>query len=198
VIVRSAEARDVPRVAELHAERIGEGFLATLTPAFLRRLYRRAILSPHAFVLVATDGADRDDERVVGFAAGAHALGRFYRSFLLRDGLVAGAVAAPRLARSLPRVVETLRYPSSTDELPRAEVLAVAVDAGWTGRGVGRRLVKATTAEFGVHGIPAVKVVAGSDNRAALRLYEGCGFARRRTITIHGDARSEVLVWPSS
>jgi ribosomal protein S18 acetylase RimI-like enzyme len=196
VIVRPAAPRDVARVAELHVDRIHEGFLATFGTAFLRRLYRRALLSPEAFVLVAAGG--EHDSPVVGFVAGAHDLARLYRTFLLRDGLVAGVMAAPRLARSLPRVFETLRYPATTDELPRAEVLAVAVAADRTGQGVGHRLVDAAMSEFGARDTPAVKVVAGSANRPALRLYEGCGFARRRTITIHGQARSEVLVWPSS
>ena len=34
---------DVHAVAALHAERIAEGFLVTLGPAFLRRLYRRIV-----------------------------------------------------------------------------------------------------------------------------------------------------------
>jgi ribosomal protein S18 acetylase RimI-like enzyme len=203
VTVLTAQPRDAGRVAELHAERISEGFLATLGPTFLRLLYRRAVRSPDAFVLVATGcglpgGAQPGDEPVVGFVAGAHDLERFYRSFLVRDGVVAGVAAAPRVLRSLARVVETLRYPASTGELPSAEILAVAVDGRCTGRGIGRRLVRAATNEFDARGTPAVKVVAGSRNQAALRLYESCGFARRSTIAVHGDAPSEVLVWPSS
>jgi ribosomal protein S18 acetylase RimI-like enzyme len=203
VTVLTAQPRDTGRVAELHAERISEGFLATLGPTFLRLLYRRAVRSPDAFVLVATGcalpgSAQPGDKPVVGFIAGAHDLKRFYRSFLARDGVVAAAAAAPRLLRSFARVVETLRYPASTDELPTAEILAVAVDGRCTGQGIGHRLVHAATNEFDARGAPAVKVVAGSRNQPALRLYEGCGFARRRTIAVHGDAPSEVLVWPSS
>jgi ribosomal protein S18 acetylase RimI-like enzyme len=197
VRVRTAQPRDIHRVAALHIERIGDGFLSTLGPTFLRRLYRRAVRSPDAFVLVAVDDAP-GDETVAGFVAGAHDLRRFYRSFLARDGVPAAAAAGPRLIRSFGRARETLRYPASTDELPNAEVLAVAVDARFTGRGIGRELVEAATLEFRTHGVPAAKVVAGSANEPALRLYEGCGFARRGTITVHRDTPSEVLVWPSS
>jgi len=201
--MRAAQPRETTRVAELHADRISEGFLATLGPTFLRLLYRRAVRSPDAFVLVAT-GCERPgneqpgDEPVVGFVAGTGDLKRFYRSFLARDGVVAGIAAAPRLLRSFGRVVETLRYPASTDALPSAEILAVAVDGRCTGQGIGHRLVDAATNEFEARGVPAVKVVAGSRNQPALRLYESCGFARRSTIAVHGDAPSEVLVWPSS
>jgi ribosomal protein S18 acetylase RimI-like enzyme len=193
VILQTAGHADTRRIAELHAGRIDEGYLATLGPAFLRLLYRRAIRSPHAFVLVAVDG-----ERIVGFVAGATDLKRFYRSFLLREGILAAVASAPRLIVSFPRAVETLRYPGTTNELPGAEILAVAVDGACTRRGLGRRLVQAATQEFHERGVPAAKVVAGATNAPALHLYEGCGFVRRDTISVHGDARSEVLVWPSS
>jgi len=193
VIVRPALVSDVRRVAELHIDRIREGFLPTLGPAFLRRLYRRAVCSPRAFLFVASA-----DERVMGFVAGVDDLKRFYRSFLIRDGLVAGTVAAPRLIRSLKRTLETLRYPGTTDGLPNAELLAVAVDERCAEQGIGRRLVEAATSAFRERGVAAAKVVAGAGNTRALRLYEGCGFAPFRTIAVHGRASSEVLVWPSS
>jgi ribosomal protein S18 acetylase RimI-like enzyme len=193
VIVRDATAADVTRVAELHAARISEGFLARLGPRFLRRLYRRVERSPHAFLLVAEDRAD-----VIGFVAGSIDVRRFYRSFLARDALAAGAVAAPELLRSLPAALETLRYPAETDSLPQAEILAVAVDGGHAGQGVGRRLVDDATSELRRRGVQAAKVVAGADNTAALRLYESAGFARRCRITVHRGTDSEVLVWSSS
>ncbi len=191
--VRPALVRDARRVAELHATRITTGFLTRLGPRFLQLLYRRAATSPHAFVLVA-----EERELVAGFVAGASHLGRFYRSFLLRDGLAAAVVTAPRLARSLGKVVETLRYPATTSELPVAEILATAVDGSFTGNGVGRGLVEAGTAEFGRRGVSAAKVVAGCDNEAAIRLYERCGFAPVARIAVHAEAPSQVLVWHSS
>jgi ribosomal protein S18 acetylase RimI-like enzyme len=193
VTVRPASPGDVARVAELHVARIDEGFLASLGPRFLRRLYRRVTRSADAFLLVAVEG-----DEIVGFIAGASDLRRFYRSFLARDAIVAGFVAAPRLLRSAPRALETLRYPAEAGELPSAEILSVAVDEGSTGQGVGRALVAEGVAELRRRGVLAAKVVAGADNAAALRLYEGAGFARRRRIAVHRDTASEVLVWSSS
>lgn len=191
--VRSGSPEDVSRVAELHAARIDEGFLAELGTRFLRLLYRRVVRSPHAFLFVAVE---RDE--ITGFLAGASDLRRFYRSFVVRDAVAAGLVAGVRLLRSLPRAIETLRYPSGADDLPSAEILAVAVDVECTGRGVGRALVDESTAEFRRRGVRAAKVVAGAGNAAALRLYEGAGFTRRRRIAVHRGTDSEVLVWSSS
>lgn len=193
MIVREAKRADVPRVAALHAERISEGFLPTLGRPFLERLYRRVLASTDAFVLVA-----EDHDAVVGFAAGATDLGALYKRFVVRDGLIVGVRAAPRILRSLGRVIETLRYPSAEQDLPDAEILAVAVDVEAGGRGIGHALVDAATARLRELGATAVKVVTGADNEPALRLYRGCGYVARARLAVHEGTASEVLVWTPS
>ncbi len=130
--LRFAVLDDAWRLADLHARRINEGFLASLGPVFLGRLYRRVVRSPRAFAMVAEENG-----RIVAFCAAAENVGRLYREFMVRDGLVAGVVSAPRLVRSLPHVVETLRYPAATGELPDAEILAVVTDADAASKGWG-------------------------------------------------------------
>ena len=55
VVVRAATSQDAGSVADLHVRAISEGFLASLGPRFLRRLYARIAKSPHGFLLVACD-----------------------------------------------------------------------------------------------------------------------------------------------
>jgi ribosomal protein S18 acetylase RimI-like enzyme len=189
--IRSARAEEAAPAAALHAQRITEGFLPTLGPAFLSRLYRRIVRDPGSFLVVALD-----DGRVIGMAACTEDLSALYRAFVVRDGVLAGLRSAPRILRSLPRVVETLRYPGAEDaaELPDAEVLAVAVDAGHSGRGVGRAVLDAALAEFDRRATGAVKVVAGGDNEAALALYRGAGFVDAARLEVHAGTESVVLV----
>jgi len=195
VIPRLAVDVDAPRLAELHATRITDGFLPSLGPAFLERLYRRIVKSTDSFAYVVAD----ESGRIVGFAAATADVGQLYKSFARRDGLVAGVVAAPRLVRSWRRVLETLRYPAAERaDLPAAEILAVAVDADAAGRGIGRAVVDAATRRLADRGENAIKVVAGSDNVAALRLYESCGYRVRAHVEVHEGVSSEVLVWNSS
>jgi ribosomal protein S18 acetylase RimI-like enzyme len=195
VSIRLAVEADAPRLAELHAARITEGFLPTLGPDFLTRLYRRIARSPGAFAEVTTaDG----DPTVAGFAAAAIDTGRLYREFVRHDGVSAGLRAAPRLLRSWRRALETLRYPASATDLPAAEILAVAVDECAGGRGLGRALVDAATAELHARGVDRVKVVVGADNAIARRMYSACGFAVADRLELHEGAVSEVLVWNSS
>ena len=191
--IRFARLDDAPRLAGMHADRINEGFLASLGPVFLGRLYRRVVRSPGAFAVVAEENG-----RIVAFCAAAENVGRLYREFMLRDGIVAGVRSAPRLARALPHVLETLRYPSTTDELPDAEILAVVTDADVAGKGWGSLVVHETLREVGRRGCESVKVVAGASNEAALRLYERCGFSRVQQIEVHADVPSQVLVRSTS
>lgn len=191
--VRTATVADSARLAELHASRIGEGFLTSLGPRFLTRLYRRVALSPNAFAIAVSDHG-----RVVAFAAAAADVSRFYKEFLVRDGIMASLGSAPRVVRSIPRVLETLRYPALTAELPKAEILAVATDASALGQGYGSVALTRATRELERRGCTTAKVVAGASNDPALRLYRRNGFATHAEISVHGDVPSEVLVWPSS
>lgn len=194
MIVRPATDADLSQVADLHASRISEGFLSSLGVPFLARLYRRVLASADSFVLV----ADHGTVPTVGFVAGVADVGGLYRRFLIRDGLVAGVRAAPRLVRSLPRVLETLRYPTSASGLPDAEILAVAVGADMGGQGIGRALVAAAIEQFQRSGIRSAKVVTTPENAAALAMYRSCGFATTTAIEVHPGRASEVLVWTAS
>jgi ribosomal protein S18 acetylase RimI-like enzyme len=196
--VRRGTESDAAVAAELHASEISEGFLPSLGRPFLTRLYRRIVRSPGSFLLVAYD-----DGKTVGFIAGSDDVRRLYRSFLLRDGAIATLTSLPRIARSWRRVLETLRYPGGegTDEpeqpeLPRAELLAVAVAPEAQGRGLGLRLVEALTTEFTRRGVDAVRVVVGSGNDRAIRLYERSGFTTAARVEVHKGTPSQVLTWP--
>jgi ribosomal protein S18 acetylase RimI-like enzyme len=191
VSTRLATDSEAPAVAALHAERIAEGFLATLGPRFLTRLYRRMVRSPRAFVVVAgeRDGLD-------GFVAVAEDTRRFYREFLLREGVAAAAASARALLRSPRRVWETLRYGTGhAGNLPPAEVLSVAVAPRAAGRGLGTALVTAAVAELERRDIHAVRVVTAVGNTPALRMYERAGFTQCTRVVLHAGVEQEVLVW---
>ncbi|GIU87299.1 MAG: hypothetical protein KatS3mg009_1814 [Acidimicrobiia bacterium] len=191
--LRCGAASDAPHVARLHADRIGEGFLATLGVRFLTRLYRRIASSRHAFVVV----ADREGQ-VVGFVAVATTTGGLYREFLVRDGVAAAVAALPALARAPRRVWETLRYGTGprAGDLPDAEILALAVDPRAAGAGIGRRLAEAALRELGRRGVRSARVVTAVGNTAALATYRAAGFRPHGRTEVHRGTPQEVLVWP--
>ncbi len=176
----------------MHATRIRDGFLVQLGQPFLRRLYSRAVRSRRALVVVAAE-----DETVAGFVAATTDTGAFYREFLVRDGFAAGLAALPRIVRSLRSVLETLRYGVQDEKgLPKAEILAVAVQERTLARGIGTTLVESTLNELATLGIDSVRVVTAVENERAIRMYERAGFRRHGTTYVHRDILQAVLVWP--
>jgi ribosomal protein S18 acetylase RimI-like enzyme len=191
--LRTGRTGDAAAVAALHAERIGEGFLVTLGPRFLTRLYRRIALSPAAVLVVAED----DSQRIVGFVAAATSTRRLYGDFLRRDAVPGGLAAAPAVLRSPRRVWETFRYGNTDDgDLPAAEVLSIAVAADAGGRGIGGALLAAALERLAESGAPAARVVTAVGNDPALAMYERAGFRRRTRTEVHAGVPQEVLVWP--
>lgn len=195
VTIRFATLEDVPAAAEIHATRISEGFLVTLGPAFLRRLYRRVVLSQRSFLLVADDS-----HGVRGFVAVAENTGALYREFLLHDGFAGALSAASGIARSPRAVLETLSYGlrggGHEGDEGGAEILATGVAAECGRRGIGARLVRAAIDELTRRGVTAARVVTAAGNVAAVRMYEKGGFRSGGHDEVHRGVTQELLVWP--
>jgi ribosomal protein S18 acetylase RimI-like enzyme len=198
MIRRFATDADVRAVAALHADRIAEGFLVTLGPAFLRRLYRRILRAPGAFVIVADDpDAAARAHHVIGFIAVAENTGALYREFLLRDGLVAAVAATPGIVRAPGPVWETLRYGLRGGENgPAAEVLSTAVAAEYGGRGVATALVQSAVEELQRRGAASARVVTAVGNLAAVKAYERGGFRPVGLDEVHHGVAQQLLAWP--
>lgn len=203
--VRIATSRDVPAVADLHCAAIDEGFLSTLGDRFLSRLYARIVASPHGFLLVADHPPPGDPAQgIAGFVAGSADIGRLYREFFWRDGASVVASSGARLARSLPQVVETLRY-GTTDDAARSgtsepdrpsdetELLSLAVDGRTRGRGVGTALVEAFLSTASAAGAASARVVVGARNDRAIALYARAGFSEATRLEVHPGRESRVM-----
>jgi ribosomal protein S18 acetylase RimI-like enzyme len=190
--LRRAGVADAGAMSALHASCIAEGFLVTLGPRFLRRLYRRVVLSPRAFAFVIDT-----PQGVTGYIACAIDTGAFYREFAARDALVAGAVALPRLLRTPRPVWETWRYGARAGATGEAaEVLALAVAPESRGRHLGGALVAAAVTELHERGVTSARVVTATGNISAVRAYELAGFRRSGTDEVHRGVSQEVLKWP--
>lgn len=192
VAVRPATDADAIAAAALHAGQISQGFLSLLGTGFLERLYRRIGRSPESFLLIADSRGT-----TIGFIAGSTDVAALYRSFLLRDGIPAGLRAAGRLIAGWRRVLDTLGHGSSkgTGVGRGAELLAIAVDPSWQGRGAGRTLVAAFLDEVGTRGCDAAHVVVGADNTGAVALYERTGFATVERFELHPGTESLLMQW---
>jgi ribosomal protein S18 acetylase RimI-like enzyme len=186
--LRLGEPRDAAATASLHAQLIADGFLSSLGPGFLGRLYGRITRVEGSFLLIAEAGGS-----VIGFIAGSEALGALYRSFLWRDGIAASLSAPLQLVTTLPRVLETLRHGRTEGGVEGGELLAIAVDPRWRHRHVGRQLVEGFLGELERRGARAARVVVGSGNAAAIALYRQAGFTPTRTFEMHRGTQSVLM-----
>jgi ribosomal protein S18 acetylase RimI-like enzyme len=196
--VRFATEADAGAVAALHADRITDGFLTTLGPAFLARLYRRIARSSRAFIVVMDDPGSSDERgRICGFVAVADDTGALYREFLLHDAPAAAVTAVGGIVRAPTAVWETLRYGLRGGEhAPGAEVLSTAVAADCGGRGIASRLVSAAVDEMRRRGAGSARVVTAVGNLAAVKAYEHGGFRPIGVDEVHRGVAQQLLVWP--
>ena len=192
--LRLGDPGDARLVARWHVALIPDGFLSSLGERLLRRLYGRVVRSPGSFLVVA-----EGESAPVGFVAGSVALGRLYRDFALRDGVPALAGTAPQLVAHLPRALETLRHgraQTGTEEESSGrcgELLAIAVDPAFQGRGVGRMLVDGFVHQLARRGVDRARVVVGAGNHAAIALYEQAGFRSEQTFELHRGTDSLLM-----
>lgn len=191
ISIRPAEERDARFMAAMHQRSITTGFLSSLGIRFLRLLYRALVADRDGVSLIA-----QDDSGPVGFVAGTRSTAAFYRRFVVRYGWRAGVVVLPHLVRPgvIRRLWESFRY-GTGDEVSGAELLAMAVAADRRGRGIGVALGRELLQRLAT---PTVRVVVGSDNRAAITAYERMGFVAHSRIEVHQGETSEVLLWSRS
>lgn len=185
------------QVAVLHAENISQGFLATLGVPFLSLMYR-ALDEAKGSVLLTEEIHDR----VVGFVSGCEGMGSVYRR-MLRYPLRLGLALLPSIVRPgrVRRIVEIVRYgggEGSTPDLPRAELLSIAVDKSVRGTGVAERLYRRLQSHFSDRGVDAFRIVVGDALLPAHRYYRKMGAMPVSRIEVHAGEGSVVYVQKSA
>jgi GNAT superfamily N-acetyltransferase len=140
------ETKDTLQAAAIHIEGQPNTFLSSLGPDVVARLFDHTAHSPHGFGFVAVEG-----EEVIGFVVGTESNARLFPDVLKRGffpltfALLYHVLRHPSI---VPKLVETLRYPSTVQEHPNeAESLSRGVRRDWRGQGVGSLLWAAVTGE---------------------------------------------------
>ena len=182
------------QVAALHAVSIDQGFLATLGVPFLALMYR-AIDEAADSVLLTEERAGR----VVGFVSGGLGMGPIYRR-MLRYPLMLAWTLLPSLWRParIARILDILRYgrslPDVDVQLPKAELLSIAVDPEARGSGVAERLYRRLEAHFSGQGIPAFRITVGDALAPAHRFYQKMGAQVAGRMEVHAGTGSVIYV----
>src|SRR3989339_1449314 len=134
MIVRLLEQKDAPQVAKIHRQSIHTGFMSTLPSSFLESLYKAISRSKHAFSFVCDEGGD-----IKGFICVGIDTKKLFRAIIFKKGIV---LMIPLLRHIfnfsvVKKIINNILYPSKFGkDLPKAEILSVAVDVGAQGLGV--------------------------------------------------------------
>lgn len=181
------------QVAALHAGNIEHGFLATLGIPFLALMYR-AMDEAEGSVLL----TEEQEGRIVGFVSGGEGMGAIYRR-MLRYPVRLGLALLPSLVRPrrLKRILEIMRYnggTSTTQSLPRAELLSIAVAPHARGSGVAERLYRRLQEHFVGRGLRAFRITVGDSLAHAHRYYRRMGAVPAGRVEVHAGEGSTVYV----
>ena len=183
--IRPMTLDDVNAATALHMAHLSHSFFAKIGRRFVRRVYRRLVLSPHGIAFVCDA-----ENRVQAFITATYDSGALRREFLCKDAWVAGTyVFAAALRRSwiVARAIETLAYGSKTD-LPeiQAEMLFISLDPHLRRQGLAIGLICQVLDAFMAKEVQRVKVTTEAANTPVNQLLARMGFERQFEFPLHG------------
>lgn len=180
-------------VARLHAENIDQGFLPKLGIPFLSLLYEAIDATECSTLIVKIHKG-----RVVGFVAGTQSMRPIYLNLIRRWPRLIWCLLPSALSpRKLWKIFEVLlfsRKSSSIPQMPRAELLSIAVDSAFRGHGYARCLYRNLVHFFSTRGADSFRIVVGESLEAAHRFYTQMGAIAVGNIQVHAGANSRVYV----
>lgn len=189
--IRLAMPKDAAAVASLHQQEISLGFLSSLPHIFLAKFYEGIIRYPGGFCVVAEDGG-----RIVGFIAGLTDI-RAFAKFFLRRFFFTAVFLLPRMVgiSTIRKLFESLRYSRRQDNLPKAELLTMAVARDCQGRGAAKDMFAVFLGEMKARGVKTFRVLVGESLPGAIAWYEKQGFRLAHSISVHGKEPSRMYVY---
>ncbi len=158
---------------------------------FLVKFYEGIVRYPGGFCVVAEDGG-----RVVGFITGVTDMRAFSR-FFLRNFFFTAVFLLPRMIGILTvrKLFESLQYSQHQDDLPKAELLTMAVAKDFQGKGVAGEMFALFLGEMKTRGVREFRVLVGEKLQRAIAWYEKHGFRLAKSMSVHGKEPSRIYVY---
>lgn len=187
-----AAKQDSLQIAQLHKEFIPTGFLSQQPLNFLNALYLFLIMHEVVYVV-------KEEENVVGFAAGSLNTDGLYKRFLKSNISLLITFSLRNLFSidSIKKTAETFTAPKKTviDGLDYAvpELLSIVVDKSYVEKGYGKALLGCLEQDFRTSNAKAYKVLVGAQLDAN-RFYVNNGFVRGKEVELHKGAISYLYV----
>lgn len=181
------------QVARLHMENISQGFLPTLGFRFVTLMYRAIDECDCSVLLVDVQG-----ERVIGFISGTTHMGAIYKH-MFRYWPQLGVALLPSLLnfKRIKRIIEILHYSRTRApeaELPRSELLSIAVDPSCRGQRRADALYISLMNYFRKQGQGAFRITVGNALSPAHSFYRRMGAISIVETEVHRGELSTIYV----
>lgn len=180
-MIRYANKGEIEKIVSLHLESLKDGALFQLGKSTLKIFYEGMLSDKNSFILVYISNND-----LVGAAASSKDVGALFNTIKkkyfakLAFNVLKKSLSNPKLPFKLIQ-----NYPSEI----KAELLFLFVDASQRGKGIGEKLVAATSKEFSARGINKYKITILSSNIRGKNFYERIGFKKTQTYVSMGEER---------
>jgi len=170
---------------------IPKGFLSTLGTGFLARLYREIICSDNSFCFIAIDRG-----RIVGFACATKNTRALYRNFFKKNFLLLALLTIKKLFifSNLMKIIDHAKYNSKKGNLPKAELLSIAILPNYKRKKIGRKLCEEINKEFLKSKIKEYIAVTAGDNPESNPFFLNIGYKKITGIRIHNDRESNIYL----
>ena len=181
------------QVARIHIESISQGFLTTLGENFLTLLYQAIDECDSSVLLI-----EEDEERVIGFVAGAAHMRPIYKQLLRRfPRLLVTLIPIIIKPGKIWRIIELFSYNRNTPTFVGHmghELISIAVLQKNMRQGTAQRLYGRLATYFYALGAPSFHIVVGASLKPAHGLYKRMGAKPMIEISVHDQEKSIIFL----
>jgi ribosomal protein S18 acetylase RimI-like enzyme len=183
---------DLQKVAELHYDLLGDGFLASFGVEFLYLLYREIYGNKKSTLIICRNGS-----QVSGFVAGGLSVKQIYFG-LLKDPFNLVKVIVPKLIRqnTFKQLLAVLFRDKMVSDYnfnqSHAELYSICVAKEYHGTGIATELYTNLSEYFSSVNIDEFLIVVGEKLKRAQEFYQKQGAARIGNLS-QGSGKSSIL-----
>ncbi|HRR07039.1 MAG TPA: GNAT family N-acetyltransferase [Victivallales bacterium] len=195
-VTNNFQADSIIQAVNIQLKEIEKGFLSTLGENALKLIFKHIAFNRWGIMVLAKDSSS---DKVIGYILGTTSSFQLYRDFLIKKFPLIIVHFLPSLLsfRRIKKAIETLRYPVKKlpDNLPTAELLDLAVDSTYHGKGVAHGLFLRLCDEFRKRGINSFKIPTGASLTRAHRFYEKMGATKVCDFELHSGEKTIIYVY---
>ena len=174
--------RDAKTIAKIHASALKDDFLPSLGINFLTIFYKGL----YAIKGVSIFGSKRGT-RITGFIVGTDDMSGLFKKILKNNFLTLSwflFLTVIRKPALIIKIAETFLYPGK-EAGPKAELVVIAIQKNYQGKGLGKSLVKELEREFRKNKVKEYKLTVHADKKA-VRFYEKLKYKRIGEFMLYG------------